>query len=318
MKRKIVMRPIEEEPDIFNGLAICLTNKCNMDCTYCSRNSGIGRSECLSLQTVLATLDFFNSKRPNQRKYLQLTGGEIFTYPDIFSVIEYAIEKGFICRLQTNGLLLKRAVQKRPELLSSKQVVIKVSLDGWDEHTHGLYRGVETFQPIVAGVKAALSVNPNVALKTVIHEENFDRIGRMLDFCLKIGVKGWSYNTLMKLGRSSKVTAITELMIAEKLVPLYNRAKYCRLLNGSNVQVYKWMQTQRLNCWPPFFFVNYDGRIFVTDKTIDERLVGSVFGRNLEEEFVYNEKTVDLGTLTVSSEVLDYVANHLRVEIERR
>lgn len=316
MKTQIVMEPIIESFDIYRGPVICLTDFCNMKCLYCSRDCSVSKWHHLPLEKVIEIIEFFSKKNPGGQKYVQLTGGEVLVYPDIFTVIEYVLKKGFICRLQTNGLLLKKAVKERPDLFSHPSMVIKISLDGWNRETHGHYRGVETFTPIVKGVESALSINSNVGIKTVVHERNFMEIGKMLDLCNSLGVKGWSYNTLMQRGRAKQGTFVNELAVTKKLVPKYNQLKYCRLLNGSNVQVYHWMNVCGKTSLPPYFFIMNNGDVFVTDKTDPERKIGSVFDTGIENQFCARRvlRRIDL---TVSDKVLQYVASHLKVGIEK-
>ena len=317
MRTRIVIKPITESFDIYRGPVICLTDFCNMKCSYCSRDCVTEGQRHLPIEKVKEVIAFFSEKKLAGTKYVQFTGGEIFVYPDIFTAIEYALEKGFICRLQTNGILLRKAVKERPDLLSHPSVVIKVSLDGWDKKTNGHYRGAKTFTPTVKGIEAALSVNPNVGIKTVIHERNFIEIWKMLDLCLDLGVKGWTYNTLMLRGRATHGTSVNEIAVTKKLIPKYNQVKYCRLLNGSNVQVYHWMNACGKKSLPPYFFVMNDGDVFVTDRLIPERKIGSVFNTDLDEQFCA-EKVLNKVNLTVSDELLRYVSSHLRVEIEKQ
>lgn len=317
MKTHIVMKPITESFDIYRGPVICLTDFCNMNCSYCSRDCSVRKQKHLPIEKVKEIIDFFSTKESEGSKYVQFTGGEIFVYPDIFTAIEYALEKGFICRLQTNGMLLRKAVRERPDLLSHPLVIIKVSLDGWDQKTNGYYRGAGTFAPTVKGIEATLSVNPNVGIKTVIHEKNFTGLGKMLDLCLELGVKGWTYNTLMLRGRATHETSVNELAVAKKLIPKYNQLKYCRLLNGSNIQVYHWMNSCEKTSLPPYFFVMNDGDVFVTDRLVSERKIGSVFKAEMREQFCA-EKVLHKIDLTVSDEMLRYVVSHLHVEIEKQ
>ena len=144
MKTRIIMKPISESFNIYRGPVICLTDFCNMSCSYCSRNCSTQKQQHLPIEKVKEIITFFSVKKSSGAKYVQFTGGEIFVYPDIFTAIEYALEKGFVVRLQTNGVLLRKAVRERPDLLSHSSVIVKVSLDGWDQKTNGCYRGEKT------------------------------------------------------------------------------------------------------------------------------------------------------------------------------
>lgn len=307
------MKNIDEGDSIFRSLSICLTDKCNMSCSYCLRECDVAKRKMLPLESIKKAIDFFVSMEPEKTKYIQLTGGEVFLYPDIYSLIEYILAKGCICRLQTNGLLLRHATLTRPDLIGHPSVVIKASLDGWNERINSKYRGVGTFRPIVIGIESTLTLNKKVAIKTVIHEGNFDGLNRMLDFCMRLGVAGWSYNTLMQKGRSNLATSVSQLDVVKKLIPLFNTSRYCRMLNGTDIQIMFWMFSNGISTRPKYFFINYDGGIYITDRTESSRHTGSIFNDDLKSQFVL--KNIDL---TVPWELLSFVGTHLNVEIEKK
>jgi len=270
------------------------------------------------LRKVKEIIDLFHHKNPNGKKAMLLTGGEIFVYDYIDEVIEYALNRGFVCQLQTNGRLIPEVVKRRPDIYSNQGVRIKISLDGWNAKTHEQYRGHGTFGPVVIGIKSALSINPNVGVKTVIHEGNLAGIKEMLDFCLEMGVKGWSYNTLMERGRSRSSTSITEMEVTRKIIPLLKKERYRRLLNGTSIQTYLWLIATGRKSLSPYFFINSDGGIYITDKTIPERQVGSIYPKVRSSEFSsHRQRVIRRVDLTIESEMLELISSHFRVKIER-
>lgn len=311
------MKPIIEGQGFWGGFSICLTNKCNLLCRYCSRNCGAKKNESIPVENVKQIIDLFYKNNPNGKKVVLFTGGEIFVYDHINEVIKYALDRGFICQLQTNGILLPMFVRERPDIYSDGRLAIKISLDGWNSDIHEKYRGRDTFELVTAGVRSALSINPNIGLKTVVHDSNFPEIRKMLDFCLELGINGWSYNTLMDRGRSKKSTTITEMDLTKKLIPLFKMKKYHRLLNGTNIQTYLWLIATKRRSLSPYCFINNDGGVYVTDRTVNERRVGSIYSSELNSIFTTDMRKVSrLVDLTVESGMLRLVASHFDVEIE--
>ena len=175
----VMMQPLTDE-STDNHVVINLTNACNMFCGYCFRECCQEGNRFLSVKNVFKILDYFKNINPTTKKIVQFTGGEILLHPDIALIISYALSSGFICRLQTNGLLLKQVSGEIRDLLSQKKVIIKVSIDGWDEATHGRFRGRNTFAEIVAGIEHIVKFNRNVGLKTVVSSKNFLRLEEMV------------------------------------------------------------------------------------------------------------------------------------------
>lgn len=315
MKLEIIMRPIQEDVDLWGGFGICLTNRCNLACSYCSRDCGQGKSDSISIQKVKDLIDLFRSRGAGQ-KSVQFTGGEIFLYDGLDEVIEYALNEGFICQLQTNGILLPKAIARRPDLYSSRHVTIKVSVDGWNEKIHGIFRGKNTFCPIINGVKVAIAVNQSVGLKTVIHEGNIRDIRKMLDLCVALGVRSWSYNILTNSGRQASPSGLSKLGVTKKLFSLLRQRRYCHLLNGTDIQMYLLLNHLGKKGYLPFYFINCDGKVYVTDKLLSERLVGNIHDGVDSSQFDVGRVLPHID-LTLDSEVLHYICSHTEVRVER-
>ncbi len=313
---KIILNKISNSIDLWGGFCICLTNKCNLSCKYCSRNCNNKGRDSLPFNTVKAVIDFFYKKTSIGKKSIQFTGGEIFLHDRIDDIIEYALCKGFTCQLQSNGILIPQAIKRRPDLFSNPNVIFKISLDGWNKDINGLYRGLNSFELTVNGIISAKSINKTVGIKTVIHEGNFLNLDKMLDFCLRLKVEGWSYNILFDRGRSQEKADISELAVVKKLLPLFQIQKYTHLMNGTNIQAYLLLNALGIKSLPYYFFVNGDGNIYITDNTVRERLVGNVFKAILTSEFTVSFPLTNID-LTINRQVLKYITSHIKVEIER-
>ena len=117
----------------------------------------------------------------------------------------------------------------------------------------------------------------------------------------------------MARGRSKRSACFSELDIIKKLVPLYNQARYCRLINGSSVQIYYWMYRMNIQCLPLYFYVHYDGVIYATDRTVPLRRLGSIHSKDLSKEFDMQNLAEPI-TRPVKPELLQYVAQNLHLK----
>jgi len=280
---KIKPLPVEK---FFTSLTINLTNKCNTYCKYCFRDSKKSAKDEIELKDIKRILFFFQKKQANVIElYLQLTGGEIFLYPNIFEIIKLALSLGYTLRLQTNGLLFNKMNHRQLEIFSSKKIIIKISLDGWNSKIHELYRAKGSFDKVVSGIKIIRKYNKNIAIKTVVQKLNFPQIYKMLDICLDLGARGFSYNILRPEGRGIRIKEpIKEIDVIKKLIPYFNQKKYKFLLNGTNILVYYSMQepTAKIS---KGFYINFDGNIYPTQECNTKQKIGSIFSRNLLKEF---------------------------------
>ena len=303
------------DANIFSNLVINLTDKCNLNCKYCFRDSGPNckNSNSLDFKTVKNILSFFYKKNSTKRTLLQLTGGEALLHDDFFLIIECALSFNFVVRIQTNGTLIPSLSKEGINLLSNKHVITKISIDGWDKYIHGIFRDPSSYNSVIKGITTLRKNTSQVGLKSVIHSENFDNLQKMLDLCIDLDMKSWSHNILKKRGRSQKKGDISELEVTKKLITYYNTLKYRHLLGGSNVLMYYLLNYQKRNSFPNFFFVNSDGSIYINDNVQPDYFVGSVYEENLTNQF--NIKNADIiPTREIQPEILEYVRSNLNLK----
>ena len=271
-------------------IAISLTNACNIVCKYCYREAApnIPTEEDITFEEVLSLLEFFASKFYKSSKYVHFTGGELFLRKDIFSVIEAALQFNYTIRISTNGILLNSFSKEQMQRLSDPRIRIRVSIDGPDADTHGMYRPKNSFKPAVNGFRRIAKCNPKTGLKAVIHERNIRRLRGLLDLVLDSGANHFTYNILRNFGRAAKaqLPRIDEETVFRELLNIVEKdKKYIPILKGSpfgNVI----MSTHTKN----FIFVNYLG-IYVDPRAriyphgnlpFDEFLLWDLRQQNLE------------------------------------
>jgi MoaA/NifB/PqqE/SkfB family radical SAM enzyme len=83
-----------------------LTRRCNLLCPHCNIEAVSSPSPELTeneAKFVIDELSYFNSKL-----MLVLSGGEPMLRKDIFDIVEYASQAGFITVMGSNGTLLTR------------------------------------------------------------------------------------------------------------------------------------------------------------------------------------------------------------------
>lgn len=97
-----------------------LTYRCNLSCKYCNMINS--KSDELSTEELKDIVD--ELKHLGVIK-LSLTGGEIFLRKDIFEIIDYCANKGFLVILQSNGILINEEIIEF--LKKYKNILLKIS-----------------------------------------------------------------------------------------------------------------------------------------------------------------------------------------------
>jgi radical SAM protein with 4Fe4S-binding SPASM domain len=145
-----------------SALHLHLTNKCNLSCSYCYRQS----NPYLPIRHGADDfIQWLQQLKPYSTDDCTITfaGGEPLVFPE-FEAVAVAIKVlGFSSFLMTNGILLrKHDIAFYRDSLDE----IRVSLDGGDELTHGSTRGSGHFEKVVSNIHWLLDggVIPNVQM----------------------------------------------------------------------------------------------------------------------------------------------------------
>ncbi len=122
-------------------VTFALTYRCNLKCKYCRTWARIKKKE-LNLYQIKLILNSMKNVR-----WLQFTGGEIFTREDIEEIFDIVIKNRNVAVLTfpTNGVYtakIVRSVKSLSNKLKGTKVIITCSIDG-EEDTHDRLRGVE-------------------------------------------------------------------------------------------------------------------------------------------------------------------------------
>jgi uncharacterized protein len=159
LRKEISDEEIDTELSNVSNLVFCITENCNLRCSYCGY-SGIYSGERthssnkISFETALKGIDLFfeyidMETRTKKRKALSIGfyGGEPLLEIDLINkIIDYALKRScelalqdkfeFDFSLTTNGILLRDDIV---DLLVTKNIAIAVSIDGPKE-THDKFR----------------------------------------------------------------------------------------------------------------------------------------------------------------------------------
>lgn len=114
-----------------------LTDRCNLRCKHCY--CLFGTRDTLNTGAVVRIID---DLAENGTLGLVLTGGEIFTRPDIVEILQHIEKKRFVVRLNTNGVLIDESMVHTLQNFNNIYR-IHISLYGPTPEVHDRITGVE-------------------------------------------------------------------------------------------------------------------------------------------------------------------------------
>jgi pyruvate-formate lyase-activating enzyme len=160
----------DDSEGFLNRLWIYTNYDCNLSCSYCAAESFVGSErKALALPQTWRLID---EALEIGMTDLFFTGGEPFILQDIFSMLEYGLERMNITVL-SNGILLKgRRLEQLKALPYREHLTIQISLDGSNAAIHDSYRGHGSWKKAIDAIERLKAENFHVRLGTTQTPEN--------------------------------------------------------------------------------------------------------------------------------------------------
>ena len=257
-----------------------ITRRCRQRCSYCGVVVPKEELSTEEIFTIIDKLSRFGTER------ISFTGGEPLLREDLGRIIDYAKGKGIVSVVNTNGDLLKQAIQK----LSNVER-ITMSFDGPDEVHRELRRGNSHH---LEAIKLCRSEGIPIVLTTVLSKLNLDYIDYILDIAQKFNIKVLFQPAQLNLLGQDKTNPLAlekqqlqdqiERLIKEKSQGnshIYNSLSGLRHLKH-------WPEAAVIPCWAAKLHcrIDSDGYIYPCGHTTAVYKERSIFYKDLND---YNE-----------------------------
>ena len=190
--------------DFPQDIYVHLTNNCNLKCPYCYNKTD--RETKIKLEKVgmvAPTMSTDELKHLIGRiiecgvRRILFTGGEPLMRPDALELIQFARSRSETVNLEllTNAILITDEVA---EVLCKNMSSVTISLDGHEKHMHEYYRGKNTFEPTVRGIRRLVAkkkelggAQPYIAIVPALTERNIVNMKEIFEYSLDdLGANG--------------------------------------------------------------------------------------------------------------------------------
>lgn len=165
-------------------ISLHLTERCNSRCVSCDYWR-TGRTD-ISVQTVA---EFVPQLHELGTQLVLISGGEPLLHKQWREIAELLQSEGFQLWLLTSGLSLK----KQAAAVASLFRVVTVSLDGVDASMYEQIRGVDAFQTVCDGIRAAVHHGARVTVRVTIQRLNYFAVREFVDLARELGVHQISF-----------------------------------------------------------------------------------------------------------------------------
>ncbi len=198
------MGALEDKPYIVSWN---LTRRCNLLCPHCYLDAAAAPSNELTeseAKFVVDELSYLNNKL-----MLVLSGGESMLRKDIFEIVEYASQAGFIVVLGSNGTLL---TDESLKLLKEAGLRgMGISIDSSVPEYHDSFRGMRgAWELSVSALRSARGMGFETQLDVTLTDQNWSQIDDFIELGVDLGARAVNFFFLVCVGRAMRTNISTE------------------------------------------------------------------------------------------------------------
>ncbi len=182
---------------------IAITGKCNLACQYCFYADEMVARTNLPTERWLAFFDELGSLGVMD---VTLTGGEAFTRPDLFELIDGIIANRMRYDILSNGTLITEELLKQFEIGKRRQRLnsIQVSVDGSSAEVHDLSRP-KSFGRALRGLKLLKEAGYPVTVRVTVNRHNVDDLENVAHLLLEeVGLPSFTTNEAFTCGATDR------------------------------------------------------------------------------------------------------------------
>ena len=202
-----------------------ITGRCNLKCPHCYMDSTEGLLS-QELTTDEARLVIDELTYLNRNLMLVLSGGEPMLRDDIYEIISYAREGGFIVVMGSNGTLIK---EEGLRLLKEAGLMgLGISIDFIEPSRHDAFRGMNgAWEQAFYVLRRAKELGIETQMDVTLTDQNYQDIERFVELGAELSLKALNFFFLVCTGRARKtdistvnynsaLRKLTELTLSEK------------------------------------------------------------------------------------------------------
>src|SRR4051812_27248263 len=161
-----------------------LTERCNSRCVTCDYwRHGRKDATLESVRRVLPDL------RALGTRVALLSGGEPLLNPEWPEIARALRDADLGLWLLTSGLSLAKHARRVVALFDS----VTVSLDGTCPATYAAIRGLDAFDAVCAGIRAAVGLGVDVSLRVTLQRANYRELPEFIELAQALGVRQISF-----------------------------------------------------------------------------------------------------------------------------
>ena len=198
-----------------------ITHRCNLRCSHCYQDDYTAFE---TREDLLRVFDQYEAllRAGAYKGYLNVTGGEPLTHPDLYWVLKEARRRGIVTGLLTNGTLIGR---REAVLLRSCGVdYVQISLDG-PPRVHDAIRGAGNCDRAMRGIDLLKQKNVRVLVSFTAQKSNAASFAALARLCRKHRVDKLWWDRVVTEGEEETARLAVTTEQFQRLVRTGNRLR---------------------------------------------------------------------------------------------
>lgn len=165
-------------------ITLYLTERCNSRCVSCDYwRHGRADITAAAIAELLPELERLGTK------VVLVSGGEPLIHPQWAEIAETLRAGGLELWLLTSGLSLVKHAARAAALFQS----ITVSLDGIDRAMYAAIRGLDAFDNVCDGIRAAAATSMHVGVRVTVQRRNYRQLSAFVELARRCGASEISF-----------------------------------------------------------------------------------------------------------------------------
>lgn len=226
-----------KRPEVIHWM---ITSRCNLECPFCfsSDRKDLDFKQNLLIAKKIIQLGI---------KKIVISGGEPLVRKDIFKILRFLKKNGLIIRLDTNGLLLPKYIDKLNMLDA-----IGISLDGPTAAIDQKMRHhPKHFELVVISLEKLQATKMQIIIHTLATKINYHHISQIAKLLGKYPIKSWSIFEYCPYGKAYANRKQFELEPGQfsklmRTIKYKGKIDFCRIKDRIRA----------------YYFINSDGSIY--------------------------------------------------------
>ena len=165
-------------------VTLYVTERCNSRCVTCDHwRHGRTDASLASIRGLLPSFELLGTRM------VALSGGEPLLHPEWPQIAQLLRPRGIQLWLLTSGLSLAKHACRASTLFD----FITVSLDGTNRETYAAIRGLDAFDKVLEGIRAATSYGVAPSIRVTLQRANYQQMPAFVDLARAAGARQVSF-----------------------------------------------------------------------------------------------------------------------------